>query len=125
MPARIVVTMNEQDFAVATVAVLRDQGFDAVAIHDPMAAIDALEAASRIELLVTCLEFGENKPNGIALARMARFKRPGTKVLFVGDEVLAVHTDGVGDLLPSPVTVEQVVEKGVAMMETRSPHAAC
>jgi hypothetical protein len=48
-----------------------------------MAALDAIEVGSRLRVLVTRVDFGPGKPNGIALARMVRVKRPGTKVVFV------------------------------------------
>ena len=47
-----------------------------------MAALDALENAQRVEVLITRVRFPPGKPNGIALALMARHKRPGIKVLF-------------------------------------------
>ena len=63
---------------------LRAQGHDALAIADPMTAWELVERAERLELLVTCLDFAPGKPNGIALGRIARLKRPGIRVLFVG-----------------------------------------
>ena len=42
-----------------------------------MSGIDALEHPKRIELLITRVRFPAGTPNGAALARMARLKRPG------------------------------------------------
>ena len=44
-----------------------------------MAALDAIETDSRVRVLVTCVEFRPGKPHGVALARMVRIKRPGTR----------------------------------------------
>jgi hypothetical protein len=51
-------------------------------LADPMAALDVLEAAPPIEVLVTRVQFGHGKLHGIALARMARMRCLGLKVLF-------------------------------------------
>jgi hypothetical protein len=46
------------DFAEQTATTLREAaGFDAASFSDPMAALDALENANSVELLVTCVEF--------------------------------------------------------------------
>jgi hypothetical protein len=85
MPARVVVVLGEADgLAQRTVETLLADGIDAVALPNSMAALDALEASRKIELLVTCPEFPGGPPNGIALARMARLKRPEVTILFVG-----------------------------------------
>jgi hypothetical protein len=110
MPARIVVALNEPGFADKTASALRAQGHDVLVLADPMMALKLLERAERLELLVTCLDFPPGKPNGIALGRMARLKRPGTRVLFVGPADLEKHAAGLGRFLTSPVTVPQVVE---------------
>jgi hypothetical protein len=63
MPARIVVVLNEQEIAEEAASALRAQGQDALALVDPMTALEALEGAERIEVLVTCLDFAAGKPN--------------------------------------------------------------
>src|SRR5690242_7531024 len=104
MPARVVVVLNEPEIAEEAASALRAQGQDALALVDPMAALEALEGAERIEALVTCLDFAPGKPNGIALGRMARLKRPGIRVLFVGPTDLEELSEGLGTFLPFPVT---------------------
>jgi hypothetical protein len=80
MPARVVVVLDEADgLAQRTVETLLAEGIDTLALPSSMVALDALEASQRIELLVTCPEFVAGPPNGIALARMARLKRSGSK----------------------------------------------
>lgn len=110
MPARIVVVLNEQEIAEEAASALRARGQDALALFDPMTALEALEAAERIEVLVTSLDFPPGKPNGIALGRMARLKRPGIRVLFVGPADLEELAEGLGIFMPAPVTGPQVVE---------------
>lgn len=118
MPARVVVVLNEPGFADKTASALRAQGHDSLALADPMTALELLERAERLELLVTCLDFAPGKPNGIALGRMARLKRPSIRVLFVGPADLEKHAEGLGTFLTSPVTVPEVVEGVLRMLDT-------
>jgi DNA-binding response OmpR family regulator len=110
MPARVVVVLTEPALADEVAAALRAQGKDALALADPMTALEALEGAERIEVLVTCLDFAPGKPNGIALGRMARLKRPGIRILFVGPADLQDLAEGVGAFMPSPATGPQLVQ---------------
>ena len=80
-----------------------------MALADPMTALELLEGTERLEVLVTCLDFAPGKPNGIALGRMARMKRPGIRVLFLGPADLEKLAEGVGTFVSCPVTVPQVV----------------
>lgn len=120
MPARIVVVLNEQEIAEEATSALRAQGQDAVALVDPMTALEALEGAERIEVLVTCLDFAPGKPNGVALGCMARLKRPGIRVLFVGPADLESLAEELGTFMPSPVTGPQVVERVLQTLDTAS-----
>jgi DNA-binding NtrC family response regulator len=118
MPARIVVVLNEPEIAEEAASALGAQGQDALALVDPMTALEALEGAERIEVLVTGLDFAPGKPNGIALGRMARLKRPGIRVLFVGPADFENLAEGLGTFMASPVTVPQVVEGILRTLDT-------
>jgi DNA-binding NtrC family response regulator len=116
MPGRAVVVHDGPDFAEQTATTLREVGFDAASFSDPMAALDALENANSVELLVTCLEFGPGKPNGIALALMTRTRRPGIKVLLTGPLDLAPYAEGIGQFIEAPVSVEETVAAAVRLL---------
>ena len=118
MPARVVVVLDEPRFADETASALRAQGHDALALADPMTALELMERAEQLELLVTCLDFAPGKPNGIALGLMAKQKRPGIRVLFVGPADLEKLAEGVGTFMTSPVSVPQVVEGVLRMLDT-------
>jgi hypothetical protein len=118
MPARAVVVLNELEIAEKAASALRAQGQDALALVDPMTALERFEMPERLEVLITGVDFAPGKPNGIALGRMARLKRPGICVLFIGPADLEKHTEGVGTFLTSPVTVPQVVEGVLQMLDT-------
>ncbi len=119
MPARIVAVLDQPELADEVVQRLTVAGHDAAALPDPMVALNVLEGATRIEVLVTGLDHGPNKPNGISLALMARSKRPGIRVLFVGDGALAHYAAGLGEFLAEPVGANDVVEHAIRLSEAR------
>ena len=82
MPARIVIVHDEPDFADPLTAALRLAGHDVATFMDSQVGWDALDAAERIELLITRVDFPPGKPHGVSLARMARYKRLGIRVMF-------------------------------------------
>ena len=79
-------------------------------LQNSMSALVALEAAQRVEVLITRVLFPEGLPNGVSLALMARLKRPEVKVLFVARPDTEEHTEGVGEFLPAPAKAADVVE---------------
>lgn len=120
MPARIVIVLDEPGFAERTASSLRHAGCDATPMPDPHVALEALENARQIDLLVTCVDHGPGKPNGVSLALMARRRRPGLKVIFVGAENCAPFTEGLGAFMLSPVAVDDVVGAVIRMLESEA-----
>jgi DNA-binding NtrC family response regulator len=76
MPAPVLVVHDEQNTRELAVSALREAFLEAVGFDDPMKALDAIEASSRVRVLATCVMFAPGKLNGVALARMVRMKRP-------------------------------------------------
>ena len=109
MPAHIVIVYNEPAFLDAICAALSANGKSVFAYSDAMQALDALEGPTTTDVLVTRVDFGPGKLNGVALARMAQFWRPEVKVLFVAQTENKEHTTGVGDLLTEPAAVLDIV----------------
>jgi len=110
MPAHIVVVHDHPAFVDRVVTALTTAGYDVAAFMSTMRAIEALEAAQHIEVLITRVLFPMGQPNGAALARMARMKRTGVKVLFTALPETQEHTVGVGEFLPAPVVTSDIVE---------------
>jgi len=100
MPARIVLAHDDEAFVIAATVALRNAGYSIVTFTDSMVALEALLAARSVELLITRIEFASGKPNGIALARMGRAKRPGMKVVFTARPEFAKDAEGLGAFLP-------------------------
>jgi two-component system, OmpR family, response regulator len=109
MPARVVLVHDEPGFVDELATALRSAGHRVATFPDPLAAWGALEAAQLTEVLVTRVEFQAGKSNGIALARMARMKRPDICILFTALPEYVADTKGVGVFMPLPVSVPEVV----------------
>jgi len=117
MPARVVVVLSEPGLAESVASSIQELGHEAAPLTDSMSALHELETAARIELVVTGAEFPSGKPNGVALALMARRRRPGIKVLLVGRPELQSYIDGAGTFVPSPVTPLQLATAAVDMLD--------
>ena len=107
MPAHIVYT--DAAFLEAVCAALSASGKSVSGYSDAMQALDALEGATTTDVLVTRVDFGRGTLNGVALARMAQFRRPEVKVLFVARTENKEYTRGVGEALTAPAAVPDIV----------------
>jgi CheY-like chemotaxis protein len=119
MPARVVVVHDEPEFVDELLAALNLAGHGVVAFTDPLAAWDALEAVQQTEVLITRVQFALGKSNGLALARMARHKRPRIRIIFVARPEFAKECEEDGVFLPLPTvplivkTVELLLQRNI------------
>lgn len=120
MPADVVVVLSDSGFAQNVVDVLLRLDIDAMPIDSPIAALDILEGAQCIELLVTSADFGPSQPNGVALARIARVKRPRIRVLFIGEPEHDYLFAGIGEAMHPPVTPVQVATAALHLLRPGS-----
>lgn len=109
MQTRIVLVHDDDNFRTSVTLTLEAAGYDVMAFAGTMEAIGALEADEDIALLITRVQFPEGAPNGVSLARMARMKKPGIRILFTARGENRDHTEGVGEFLPVPVTGPEIV----------------
>jgi DNA-binding NtrC family response regulator len=110
MPAPVLVVHNEFDTRELALTALRATGREAAGFENPMTALDAIEADSRVRVLVTGVDFGDGKLNGVAFALMAKVKRPGLQAVFVASLEDHPYTEGVGDVLPTPLDPQALVD---------------
>jgi hypothetical protein len=103
VPTSIVLVHDVAEFVEHTATALRAVGYAVTTFSDTMTAIDALENEQPVDILITRVNFAPGQPNGVAFALMARVRRPGLNVLFVGLPERFPYTEGVGVLLPAPV----------------------
>jgi hypothetical protein len=90
-----------------------------------ISAADGLRTSQRIEVLITRITFGAGQPHGVALARMARVKRPSVKVLFVARPEFLAHTEGIGEFLPMWAATADIVGAVERMLAEGPPCAQC
>ena len=102
MPARIVVVHDDPVFVATLATALGATGHSVATFVDPIAALDALDAAGKAEVVITRINYGTGRPNGVTLVRMARQKRPAIRALFIGRSEYVEYTEDLGEFLPSP-----------------------
>jgi len=116
MPARVVVVLDEATLGEKVAELLARAGYDTIAISDPMAVLDALERAARIELLISSVNFPTGKPNGVSLTLVARVKRPEMKVIFVGSPEYSLFAAGLGEIIPTPASASEIARHAMKLL---------
>ena len=124
MAELILLVHSDPDFSSELSSALGDAGYEVIVFADSMAAIDALDAARRPDMLITRTRFSDGTPQGPALARMARVKCPGIKVIITGRPELAEHAEDIGLFFPHPVNVPALLEAVHQLLGVRSLPAA-
>jgi DNA-binding response OmpR family regulator len=109
MVARIVFVHDDPEFNERGTIALRAAGYDVASFTDPMLALDALDEARTVELLITRIILPAGKPDGLALSRMARLRRPQIHILLMATAEAKHLTRGWGEYLPLPATAEELV----------------
>lgn len=121
MPTRIVFVHDDPEFLEPACTALRLAGHEVTTFSGSMEALRALESAETVELLITRVRFPEGTPHGIALARMAQSKRPRLKIVFTAREEMEEFTEGLGDLIPHPVSIPDLVEVANRLLNEDGP----
>lgn len=108
MPATIVIVHDNKTIRSAARLAIRSAGHDVAAFADPMTALDAIEANSKVRVLVTRIDFGPGRLNGVALVQMLRVKqitqdgRSSLQPIFLDRSDNAHHAKGIGAFVPVP-----------------------
>jgi CheY-like chemotaxis protein len=113
----ILLVDDDKTFCYAGAKALRMAGFKVSSAPDHRLALQILEGADPIDLLITDIVMPD-RVNGFALARMGRMRRLHLKVLYL--TAYEVPTDeAIGPVLRKPVPLE------VLVAEARSALATC
>ncbi|HTV90714.1 MAG TPA: response regulator [Stellaceae bacterium] len=106
---RILLVEDDQVFLHTLEMVLRDAGFEVVAVADYAPALGHLDGEQRIDVLLTDIVMPD-RVNGLALARMARLRRPELKfVYFTAYDIPSAENEAMGIVLQKPFDNEQLV----------------
>jgi DNA-binding NtrC family response regulator len=117
MPAQIVLVHDDAAFTERVSRALMAKGFKVMVLPDPLVALDALETATNVELLITRAQFPAGRSNGQALALMGRRRRPDLKVLFLCQPDIRRYLEDLGEVLMFPVAVSKVVEAAARLVQ--------
>lgn len=82
MAASVVIALNEPELAARVVSDLIAADYEVLSVQDPLAAYEVLKPIPRLRVLVTAVEHGTGKLNGLALACSAKVKRRQLDVVF-------------------------------------------
>lgn len=106
-PSRVLVIDDDEAFRYAAAKALKGAGFEVAVAEDYRDVLAWLEGAEPIDLLLTDIVMPD-RINGFALARMARMRRLGLKVLYVTGYDVPID-EAMGKVLQKPVTDEQLI----------------
>ena len=117
MEQRVILVHDDAKVLAEMAAALNSNGYEVSAFASTLQALDAIEPADRVDVLVTSVLFPLGTPHGISLAQMAKSKRPEMRVLFTAAPEFADHTAGIGDFLPLPVDPADLVKAVARLIE--------
>jgi DNA-binding NtrC family response regulator len=114
--ADILLIEDDEELAYALSASLRFAGHLVTVAGGGFSALQILDMSAPIDLLLTALVLPQGQPNGLALARMARLKRPRLAVIFMTghpDLRKFVLSD---KLLLKPIDIQQLLSEITASL---------
>ena len=106
--ARILLVHDDDYFTSRAVAALQATGLTVTKSSTVADAVGQLAAIPPPELLITRMRFGLNG-SGIALAKMARQLHRDIKIIFIALREFEQDAAGLGDFLPAPVSIPDLV----------------
>jgi DNA-binding NtrC family response regulator len=107
----ILLVDDDEGFREAGSQLLRAAGYEVRLAPDFRLALQILESDEPIDLLVVDIVMPD-RVNGLALARMARLRRPGLKTLYVsGYDLTNVGEQALGPILRKPIDNDQLIEE--------------
>jgi len=120
MGAIILIVHDDDHFIARAVAALQSAGNTVTTSSAVLEAIDQLDATPPPDVLVTRIRFGPGRSNGLALARMARYKHPRIKIIFTALRDFEQEAAGLGTFLAAPVSIPDLVAAvNEALMELK------
>ena len=103
LPGRVLLVDDDQVLAEALAQVLRGAGYQVQLAPDYRLALEVLESAAPLDLLV-CDIVMPDRVNGLALGRMARLRRPELKIIYItGHDIPGIEDEALGPVLRKPI----------------------
>jgi len=105
----ILLVEDDEASSAAYCQVLRRAGYEVTAAVDFRLALDTLEADQPLDLMLVDIVM-PGSVNGLALARMARMRRHGLKVIYLtGFSIPGAEREALGPILRKPVEEAQLL----------------
>ena len=115
--AHILLVDDDPVFRETVSKVLGDAGFKVYPAEDFRLALELLEKSDPVDLLLTDIVMPQ-RVNGLALARMARMRRPALKILYLtGFDLAGAEREALGVVLRKPIDNDVLiaaVERAIA-----------
>ena len=101
---RILIFEDDSGYAEALGSLLRHAGYEPLVATHFTSALEALANPQPPDLLITDIVMPPGQVNGLAMARMARMKRRGIRVLYVtGYDLPGTDREAFGPVLRKPI----------------------
>ena len=105
----ILLVEDDQVFLRALELVLKDAGFDVLAVPSYKPALQHLDSDKRIDVLLSDIVMPDGI-NGLALSRMARMRRPDLGVVFfTAYDIPGAEDESIGTILRKPFDSDQLL----------------
>lgn len=116
---RILLVDDDEVFREATAAVLRAAGYEVRPAPDFRLALEILESDEAIDLFLADIVMPD-RVNGLALARMARLRRPDIKIMYVsGYDLPGIEAEALGPIIRKQVDDESFLARVAALLAGR------
>jgi CheY-like chemotaxis protein len=115
----LLVVDDDEAFREATAGVLRSAGYNVLVAPDYRLALDILESDKPIALLLVDIVMPD-RVNGLALARMARLRRPGISVVYLsGYDIPGLETEALGPIIRKPVDDDHLLDAVARVLQVK------
>ena len=119
-----VLLVDEDDtFRAFALRALEAAGYAVLETGSPMEALRVLDGRVHLDVLIVDLLMPHSAPHGLALANMARSKRPGIGIVYVTDDPEAVPGEQINPeetpLLLKPIAVEALRAAVAGVLDKR------
>lgn len=104
---------DDPDFAIAAADTMRESGLRVLTALHPWDAFRHLDSEIPIDLFLSDVRMPAGMPHGFAMGRMARYRRPGLRLLYVTGYPEIVEANGapLAKVLFKPIRPEALVEE--------------
>lgn len=114
---RILFVDDDQVFREALSAVLQSVGYQVRLAPDFRLALEILESSEPIDLFLVDIVMPD-RVNGLALARMARLRRPDIKVVYLsGYSIEGIEAEALGPIIRKPVDNDSFLDRIARILE--------